>query len=258
MSFINSTNTNTNTTTNTSTNPNINLASLASSNHFNTMLEQARSAVTCDSDCQYRKTSQELKDKYLAAKMNASSVQENVETAQKDYLVYTQGESGYDEYLDTSLNEKADKVSEIFTTTFEEQVSTINSSIDIYSSLLMNYQNVLDLYTKYKDENEDLKNGLKDNTSDIFTNERKTYYENEGVLSLNKYYSILIVIYVITIIIFAISVFVFESFLSFKIKIAILIAFIILPFISSPILALIVDLVYKIYEMLPKNVLSTL
>ena len=256
MSFINGSNTNT--TTNTSTNPNINLASLASSNHFNTMLEQARTAVTCDSDCQYRKTSQELKDKYLAAKMNASSVQENVETAQKDYLVYTQGESGYDEYLDTSLNEKADKVSEIFTTTFEEQVSTINANIDTYSSLLMNYQNVLDLYTKYKDENDILEKELKENSSDIFTNERKTYYENEGVLSLNKYYSILIIIYVITIIIFAISIFVFESFLSFKIKIAILIAFIILPFISSPILALIVDLVYKIYEMLPKNVLSTL
>jgi hypothetical protein len=254
MSTINSTNTN----TATNTNINTNIAALTSSNHFNTMLEQARSAVTCDSDCQYRKTSQELKDKYLAAKMNASSVEENVETAQKNYLVYTQGESGYDEYLDTSLNEKADKVSEIFTTTFDEQVSTINSSIDIYSSLLINYQNVLDLHTKYKDENEDLKKGLKDNTSDIFTNERKTYYENEGVLSLNKYYSILIVIYVIVMIIFAISIFTFESFLSFKIKICILIALIILPFVSSPILALIVNLVYQIYEILPKNVSLTL
>lgn len=254
MSTINSSNTNTNTsTTNTSTNTNTNtnIAALTSSNNFNTMLEQARSAITCDSDCQYRKTSQELKDKYLAAKTNASSGEENVETAQ-NYLVYTQGESGYDEYLDTSLNEKADKVSEIFTTTFEEQVSSTNASIDIYSSLLINYQNVLDLHTKYKDENEDLKKGLKDNTSDIFTNERKTYYENEGVLSLNKYYNILIIIYVITIIIFAISIFTFESFLSFKIKICILIAFIILPFVSSPILALIVNLIYRIYKMLPK------
>lgn len=252
MSTINSSNTNTNTNTNT------NLAALASSNHFNNMLEQARSAITCDSDCQYRKTSQELKDKYLAAKMNASSGQENVEIAEKNYVTFTQGESGYDEYLDTSLNEKADKVSEIFTTTFDEQVSSINANIDIYSSLLINYQNVLDLYTKYKDENEDLKKGLKENTSDIFTNERKTYYENEGVLSLNKYYNILIIIYVITIIIFAISIFGFESFLSFKVKIGILIAFIILPFVSSPILALIVNLVYQIYEMLPKNVLLTL
>ena len=257
MSSINSSNTNT-ATTNTTNNTNTNLSALASSNHFNSMLEQARSAITCDSDCQYRKTSQELKDKYLAAKMNASSGQENVEIAEKKYVMFTQGESGYDEYLDTSLNEKADKVSEIFTTTFDEQVSSINANIDIYSSLLINYQNVLDLYTKYKDENEDLKKGLKENTSDIFTNERKTYYENEGVLSLNKYYNILIIIYVITIIIFAISIFVFESFLSFKIKIGILIAFIILPFVSSPILALIINLIYKIYEMLPKNVLLTL
>ena len=33
------------------------------SDHFNNLLEQARSAVTCDSDCQHRQKSQELKEK---------------------------------------------------------------------------------------------------------------------------------------------------------------------------------------------------
>jgi archaellin len=234
------------------------IPAIASSEHFNSLLQQARSAITCDSDCQYRKTSQELKDKYLAAQVNASSGQDNVETAKKNYVMFTQGESGYNDYLDTSLNEKADKISELFSNIFQEEISNTNSNIDIYNNLLNNYQNVFDLYTKYKEENIILKKELKEETSDIFTNERKTYYENEGILSLNKYYNILIIIYVITKIIFAISIFTFESLFSLKIKICIFIGLIILPFISSPILALIVNLVYKIYELLPKNVLKNL
>jgi hypothetical protein len=234
------------------------IPAIASSEHFNSLLEQAKSAITCDSDCQYRKTSQELKDKYLAAQNKLSSGKENVETAKKNYVMFTQGESGYDDYLDTSLNDKADKISELFTNTFQEEISNINSNIDIYRSLLTNYQNVFDLYSKYREENVILEKELKENSSDIFTNERKTYYENEGILSLNKYYYILIVIYFITMIVFAISIFTFESAFSLKIKIYIFIALIILPFISSPILALLVNLVYKIYELLPKNVLKNL
>jgi hypothetical protein len=234
------------------------IPAIASSEHFNSLLQQARSAITCDSDCQYRKTSQELKDKYLAAQNNLSSGEENVETAKKKYLMFTEGESGYNDYLDTSLNDNADKISELFTNTFQVEISNTNSNIDTYSSLLTNYQNVFDLYAKYKEENMVLEKGLKDNSSDIFTNERKTYYENEGILSLNKYYNILIIIYVITMIIFAISIFTFDSSFSLKIKICILIGLIILPFVSSPILALIVNLIYKIYKLLPKNVLRNL
>lgn len=222
--------------------------------HFNNLLEQARSAVTCDSECQRRKKAQELKDKYLAAKSHLSSGANDVVVAEKNYLMFTQGQSGYNDHLDSTLNAKADQISEMFTEKFNDESKNVSSSILTYQSLFINYANVLDLYKKYKKENIILEKNVKNESSDILTNERKTFYEDQGIDTLILYYYILLIVYVITLIGFIISIIFAPSKFSIKAKCGILVGLIILPLISSRIVNLIVRGAHKIYDTMPKNV----
>jgi hypothetical protein len=224
------------------------------SDHFNNLLEQARSAVTCDSECQHRQKAQELKDKYLAAKAHISSGPNDAAVAEKKYLLFTQGQSGYNDHLDSTLLAKADKIAEMVLEKFKDDAQNISSSVLTYNSLFINYTNVLDLYTKYKEENIILDKNVKNNSSDILTNERKTFYEDQGIESLNLYYYIMSIVYIITLVGFVISIIFAPSAFSIKVKCGILVGLIILPFISSRIVSSIVSVAHKIYNTMPTNV----
>jgi lipopolysaccharide export LptBFGC system permease protein LptF len=111
------------------------------------------------------------------------------------------------------------------------------------------------LYKKYKVENKELLKELKDDTNDVLTNERKTYYEDQRIDGLKfYYYYFLVTIYVICVICFAAFSFIYPSHSSFGVRVATLIGLIALPFVSSWILGNIIALVYKAYSLLPKNV----
>jgi hypothetical protein len=224
------------------------------SDHFNNLLEQARLAVTCDSECQHRKKSQELKDKYLAAKAHLSSGPTDVSVAEKKYVMFTQGQSGYNKHVSNTLHAKSEKVSELFLKKFNKDTKNISSGVSTYHSLFINYTNVLDLYKKYKSENIILEKHVKNESSDILTNERKTFYEDQGINTLDLYYYIMTIVYIITIVGFGISIIFAPSAFSLKAKCGILVGLIILPFISSRIVNLIVRGAHKIYDTMPKNI----
>jgi hypothetical protein len=113
---------------------------------------------------------------------------------------------------------------------------------------------VFDLYTKYKLENDELRKELKDTASDVLTNDRKTFYEDQGIENLNYYYSFIRVIYIIVAIGFSISLFFVANKFSFITKIAVVALVSLYPFISTRLLSWIIQLYYAIVNALPKNV----
>jgi len=232
--------------------PNLNNFNL---NNFNAFLEKAKQAVMCDSNCQRQKTAEELKQKYLASETNLASASNQVEVAQKNYLTFTQGELSYNTTKEDDLHKKAQLIIAAFNQNFQNDSKQINYQIDTYNGLVVNYKNVLELYLTYQKENIELTKELKDNTSDVLTNERKTYYENQGIETLNYiYYYILLLVYFIFLVGYTVTAIFYQSQLNWKIRFGLLILLVILPFISPWILAFVISLVYKIYELLPKNI----
>jgi hypothetical protein len=121
--------------------------------------------------------------------------------------------------------------------------------------LLLNFKNVVELYLNYKKENVHLIKDLKDETSDVLTNERKTYYADQKIDGLKSFYFyFLLTIYVICVICFGVFSIMYPSQSDWKIKVATFIGFILLPFFSKWILGKIIYLIYNLYELLPKNV----
>jgi hypothetical protein len=226
-------------------------------NKFNVLVSQASDAVLCNSECRKQRETDKLKQNYLNSQTNLSSGPSQVQVAEKNYVTFTEGPSGYNDLLDSRLQEKAQEIVNKFTEYFESDSKEITTQIDTYEGLLINFKNVAELYLNYKKENVQLVKDLKNETNDVLTNERKTYYEDQKIDGLKGfYYYILLGIYIICLIGFIIFSLMYPSQSSWIIKLATFIGFILLPFFSTWILEKFIYLIYTLYEMLPKNVYS--
>jgi hypothetical protein len=223
-------------------------------NKFNTLISQASDAILCNSECRKQREADKLKQKYLNSQTNLASASNQLQVAQKNYVTFTQGASGYNDLLDNQLQEKAQEISLKFTENFHTDSQAIKTQIETYQGLLINFKNVAELYLKYKKENVQLIKDLKDETNDVLTNERKTYYEDQKIDGLKGiYFYFLLTIYIICLIGFIIFSLIYSQ-TNWKVKLASIIGFIALPFFSTWILGKIIYLIYKVYDMLPKNV----
>lgn len=224
---------------------------------FNNLIDQASDAMMCNSECRNQRESDKLKNLYLNAQTNLASAPNQVEVARKNYVVFTDGESGYNDLLDNQLNEKAQAIGDKFTENFNKDSVKIETQIDSYDGLLLNYKNIVELYLTYKKENSKLSKDIKNSTSDVLTNERKTFYEDQKINGLKGFYFyILLSIYIICLIYFIFLALMGPSQSSWISKIGSIIGFMILPFLSGLILSIIIYLLYSGYELLPKNVYS--
>ena len=224
-------------------------------NKFNSFLDSAAQTIACGSDCQREKKSDELKNKYLTAESNLSLAEPQYQIAKQNYYTFISGQSGYDEMMESEYSKKAEMIGQKFKESYNEEISKIKTQLDSYNGLFINLRNVMDLYKQYKKENIALFKQLKDDANDILTNERKTYYEEQQIESLNGYYRyILWIIYIIVVICFAIFSLMYPSQTSLFVKLLLLAAFIVLPFVSTWVLGSIIKLVYWLFTFLPKNV----
>ena len=226
---------------------------------FNSMIDEASDAITCDSNCQKQRTIDDLKQKYLNAQTNLATAPNQLTTAKKNYVIYSQGQTSYDDQVYKQLTKKAKELASFYAENFNKETQDALTDIQTYSGLLANLRNVFDLYIKYKKENSELQKKIKKESNDILTNERKTYYQDEGIDNLKfYYYYFLIVIYVICVVAFGIFNFFYPSHISWIIRLVMFIILLILPFISTWILGKIVVIIYNIYGVLPTNVHTSL
>lgn len=224
-------------------------------NKFNSFIDAAAQTIACGPECQQQQKADELKNKYITSEANLALAEPEYQIAKQNYYTYVSGQSGYDDMMEAEYTEKAEIISEKFKETYSDEISKINTQLDTYNSLLVNFRNVADLYTQYKKENIQLFKELKNQTNDVLTNERKTYYEDQEIESLNGYYIYIFwIIYIIVFICFVIFSIVYPTQTSLTIRVLLLCVFILLPFVSTWILGKIIQLIYFLFSFVPKNV----
>ena len=164
--------------------------------NFNALVSQASDTLTCNSECQQQREANNLKQAYEDSQANLASAASQEQLAQKNYVVFSQGQSAYDNLINNQLQSKSEDLSNQFTQNFNNEVIQTRSQIDTYSGILINFRNIVDLYIQYKEENKELFNELKDKTNDILTNERKTYYQDQNInnLKLVYFYFLLVIL----------------------------------------------------------------
>lgn len=223
-------------------------------NRFNDLIDKATELVSCGQECQEKNKRNMLKQKYLRAKLNTVTAPHKEDIAQKNYMVYTIGESGYNEFRQKQLTIKATKMTQLINENFQENLQEIQLELDSYNAVLVNFRNVVDLYLKYKRENVELAKEVKMQTSDTITNNRKTYYESQSIETLQTFYILLLIIYIIGALVFLVSLFLFPSSSTLYKNLAIFVFMLLYPFISLYLFKKIYAFYYLITDALPKNI----
>ena len=224
-------------------------------NKFNSLINQASNAITCDSNCQKQQQIQTLKQKFQTAEANLATAPGQLQVAEQNYVTFTEGAGAYSDLQDQQLGAQAQAIANQITSLVNAAAAEISTDIESYNGLLINFKNVVELHHKYKMENIELAKELKDETSDVLVNNRKTYYENQEIDNLKFYYHyFFLVIYIIFVICFAIFGFTHQSQTGVAARFFIFIFLLILPFISTWVLGIIIKFIYYLYSLLPKNV----
>jgi hypothetical protein len=168
---------------------------------------------------------------------------------------YNLGDNEYNQSIETELKQQADLIVNNLKKNYDDIKNTISGQLDIYNGLFVNFKNVVELDNTYKMENDKLFKQFKENTHDILTNERKTYYEDQQNDVLNNYYYyILWIIYIIVVLCIIVFSLIYPSQSSWTTKMGLVILFLVLPFVSSWLLGKIIYIVYWLFNLLPKNV----
>ena len=137
---------------------------------------------------------------------------------------------------------------------FNALKDSITPILNTYEINRVNSINLFDSYQNYLTENKKLGKQVLDTNSEIQTNDRKTYYQNEATDSLDLYYLILLSVYIVTVVGFAICWYLLPTTLSTPKIVFLFICLILYPLFSLRILQYIMYLYTLLLEYLPKNV----
>jgi len=225
---------------------------------INNLLEQSAEALLCGPDCQKQKVSDELKQKYLNAQTALKTAPINLETTKKNYYVYTEGESTFNNMLESELKEKSETIGELIGISFNDELSSAITMNKYYNTAVINSNYTKDLLNEYDEKNKELKLQLRDRQGDILTNDRKTYYENDALDSLKLWYRFWWYIYYLLVLVFLISIFLVNSQMTIIKKIVLTALFIFYPYYIEFIVNWIYEFFANIYKNLPKNVYNNL
>jgi isoprenylcysteine carboxyl methyltransferase (ICMT) family protein YpbQ len=121
-----------------------------------------------------------------------------------------------------------------------------------------NTNNSYDLYLDLLNTNEKLRKQLNMTASNIFTNDRKSIYENQGIKTVQFHGKILFIFHILFVIFFIFAIFYFKSNLSIYAKIFFIILIILQPMISRLLMFLLNKIYNSVKQILPKNVYLTL
>jgi hypothetical protein len=222
------------------------------------LLNTSADSILCGPDCQKSKITGELEKKYLDAKTNIQTAPIELENTKKNYYVYSKGEPYYDNMLEDELKAKVDKIAILITESFNDELDNANTMNKYLNISIINSRNTKELLANFKKRNNSLEDSLDYRNSDILTNDRKTYYENNALTNLKGWYFLWWYIYYILCIVISLSLFLVPNLLSLFIKIIIIILILGYPYFIPMIITYLNSIILNINSELPTNIYSRL
>ena len=153
-------------------------------------------------------------------------------------------------------NEDCVQTVETYSNEYNTNTNLIKTNLSYYSDLFNEYENMYHYLLQIQEENHSLSNKLKNTNTQIVTNDRKTFYEDQGISQLQFFYSIFYYIYIILVILFGVFFLLKLSSFTSSEKITNLIIFILLfcyPFVSSKLMETVLYIFKSFISIFPAN-----
>ena len=222
------------------------------------LLNRSAEALMCGPTCQKLKITEELKQKYLDAQTNLKVAPIQVEQTKKNYYIYTEGSSHYNDMLEGELKLKAENISVLLGENFNGEIAGALTMNTYLNTALINSSYTQELLKSYTDKNQEMKLLLKNRYGDILTNDRKTYYETDAVNNLQMWYKLWWSIYYLLVIVLVMAFVMTPSNLWVISKLIICVLVGGYPYYIEYIVGWIRGLFMSISKQIPKNVYNDL
>ena len=217
---------------------------------INTYILNSAVELRCGPDCQKSAEREKLRNTYEAAKTNVESAPGDLQSVEKKYYEYILGLEGYDDYITNNLTTQANNIETNINTVINPLILEMKDLNDTYKSISSSNAYLLKLDKEYNDEIDE----LKDNTGDVYTNDRKTYYEKQNYTILIGYYKFFLWVYYLLLIVFTIMLFLYNRTMGITVKIICIVLFVLYPFFSTDVFLWIIRIFYNFAELFPSNI----
>ena len=147
----------------------------------------------------------EIRKRYLE-KVEYEQIDESeLSLASKNYYSIQEGFTG------TELNDTATKICDELTAIFNESIQEITEHNNTYKNIFLNGKNTVELYLNVVKDYDSLSESVSKDSNTILVNERKTYYEEQGINNLFWWKSFWNRIYLVLFLSFIIICFLFSK-----------------------------------------------
>lgn len=226
----------------------------------NDLIDKANASVFCGpgSDCYDNKKSDELLKIYESKQVNKKTAPEQLDSARKNYYTFTYGEPGFIKKETEVLTNRVDKQIAVKTKDHKIQVEEINEFINSYDSAVRYKANLLLYLSKLYNENFELSQEIKDSIASLRTADRKVWYEDDQIKTVDLWVTVMKGLYWLVFAIFA-GLFLWNKMWQinrpFKFVYCFVLLFLVLwLYIGDYLVIKLIQLIQKLINKLPKNV----
>jgi hypothetical protein len=220
----------------------------------NNLIAVGTAAVTCDAACQAQRLTDSYYKAYQDAQTTLNTAPQNLDTAYKNYIINSQGQAAYNQIVEKSLTSQVAKIAQDLSTNFFGAMADAVALNDAYNASLTNYNNSQELYSNYEATNKGLQNKIDNASNDIYTNDRKSYYNSQEIGGMMKWHIVFRWIYIIVLVSFVLCMFFVKSLFRVRTQVYIFIALFSYPFLARPVLLYLFGVLQWIGAQFPRNV----
>jgi len=200
------------------------------SRHLDDIPENFYENITCDKNtCMKNPKLKTLYNNYLQARTNMLSAPSNFKSSVKKYYTYTEGSTEYNKHIENQIKSNSNEIVKAIKQNFNDNLSHAYNALNSYKGTFVNSQSVIELHDMYYKENDNLNKKFDTVKSDVLTNQRKSYYQDQSTEKNTSYSKILTYMYVFLIVVFIICMFSIKSSLSLTYQLFILLLILLFP-----------------------------
>ena len=190
----------------------------------------------CGPECQKAQRDETLRRSYDQSLLNMKEAPNKVKVAEKEYYISMNGSEFYNNVLkDRYTTEISDESSKIINDQ-KNNLTTFNSIVNDYDVSNLYIKRITDLMDRLVLENTNLNSKIDRLSSNVTTNDRKTYYEEEQITNIGTWKTYILYIYWLLFIVYCVVALIFKNkILCYKTWIKILILALV-PMIIFPLL----------------------
>ena len=139
----------------------------------------SQSILRCDDECQKNKKSSELYEKYVNAQMNEQNAPGDLETAERNYYVYSKGDYAYNKMKENEYIKKGNKIANVLKRDFNDKFSELELLYNNVQQQNTYNKHIDELVENYSKNNKNLENDIENTLSDGNVSNRKSQYFNQ-------------------------------------------------------------------------------